>query len=154
MIPDRVIEILQGPSFLQVGTRNARLEPAHASVTGLVVDADRETVTFFVNERRARRILSDLEDNGRVALTAAQATHEAYQVKGSYVSSHPATDEEYAVQEAYHSMLWVALTKFFPEEMAKGLILGAAYRPSVAIRFRVEEVFLQTPGPDAGKRMA
>jgi hypothetical protein len=37
--------------------------------------------------------------------------------------------------------------------MVKPLFLGAVYRPSVAITFRVEEVFLQTPGPRAGNKM-
>ncbi|HEY6146628.1 MAG TPA: hypothetical protein VIZ69_02985, partial [Thermoanaerobaculia bacterium] len=67
MIPERVLEVLRGPAFLHVGTRNAELRPTHAFPLGVVVGDDRETVTFFVNEWRAKRILSDLEDNGRVA---------------------------------------------------------------------------------------
>src|SRR5260221_8710190 len=101
MIPDRVAEHLQGPSFLQVATCNADLRPAHAHVLGAVVHDDKVTVTFFVYEKRAKRIVADLEQNGRVALEAAQATHEAYQLKGEYVSSRPSSEEDYAVQEAY-----------------------------------------------------
>jgi hypothetical protein len=37
--------------------------------------------------------------------------------------------------------------------MVKPMILGTAFQPSVAITFRVEEVFLQTPGPGAGSKM-
>ena len=153
MIPDRVVEVLRGPSVMQLGTRDAELRPAHSYVAGAIVHDDRQTITFFVTERRSKRILSDLEHNGRVAMAIAQASHEAYQLKGSYVSSHPASDEEYAFQEAYRSKLWPALAEFWPEEMVKPMILGAVYRPSVAITFRVEEVFLQTPGPRAGSKM-
>ncbi len=46
-----------------------------------------------------------------------------------------------------------ALTKFWPEEMVKPMILGHAYRPGVAITFRVEEIFQQTPGPGAGDKL-
>ncbi len=154
MIPDRVIEVVQGASPMQVGTRDSKLRPAHSYVTGAVVHDDRQTVTFFVTERRAKRILEDVADNGRVALTAAQASHEAYQLKGSYLSSRGATDEDYAIQEAHRAALVPALAQFWPEEVVKRLILGAAYRPSVAITFRVEEIFLQTPGPRAGEKLA
>jgi len=154
VIPDRVAEHLTGPSFIQVATRNAELRPAHAHVLGAVVHDDRQTVTFFVAEKRAKRIVADLENNGRVALEAAQATHEAYQLKGQYVSSRPSSEEEYAVQEAYQKIILEGLMQFFPEELAKPIAgVESQYRPSIAITFRVEEVFLQTPGPGAGTKM-
>jgi Pyridoxamine 5'-phosphate oxidase len=154
MIPDKVVEILRGPSVMQVGTRDANLRPFHSYVWGAIVHEDRQTVTFFIYENRSRRIVSDLEDNGRVALGIAQASHEAYQLKGSYISSRRASDDDYAFQEAYRSKLCAAIGQVWPEEMVKRLFLGAAYRPGVAITFRVEEVFLQTPGPGAGSKMA
>ena len=153
MIPERVLEVLRGPAFLHVGTRNAELRPTHAFPLGVVVGDDRETVTFFVNEWRAKRILSDLEDNGRVAFAAGLLSHEAYQLKGPYLSSRPASDDEIAFQEAHRATLCGQLLNWFPKEMAEGLFLALACRPSVAITFRVEEVFLQTPGPGAGTKM-
>ena len=45
------------------------------------------------------------------------------------------------------------MRQVYPEEIARLLALGTAYRPGVAITFRVEEVFLQTPGPGAGTKM-
>lgn len=154
VIPARVVELLRGPAVMHVGTRDRRLRPAHSHVTGAIVDDDLRTVTFFVTETRAKRVLSDVEDNGRVALTAAQATHEAYQLKGSYVSSRPATEADYAFQEAYRNRLWPAIAQFFPEDVVRPMVLGTAYRPSVAITFRVEHIFEQTPGPGAGEEIA
>jgi hypothetical protein len=153
MIPDRVVELLGGPAFMHVGTRDAELRPAHAFPLGAVVADDRETVTFFVTEGRSKRILSDLEHNGRVAFAASLMSHEAYQLKGVYLSSRPANPDEVAFQEAHQAKLCAALCHWFPEESAKAFILGIACRPSVAITFRVEEVFLQTPGPGAGNKM-
>ncbi len=154
MIPDRVVELLHGPAFMQVGTRDERLRPAHAMVTGAVVHADREAVTFFVPEGRSARILSDLENNGRVALGIALASHEAYQLKGRYLASRPTGGEDIARQETYQTKMLAAVRQVYPEEIARPLVLGFAYRPGVAITFRVEEIFLQTPGPGAGNRMA
>jgi hypothetical protein len=153
MIPERVVEVLRGPAFMHVGTRGADLRPAHAFPLGVVVDDDRETVTFFVNEWRAKRILSDLENNGRVAFAAGLLSHEAYQLKGTYLSSRPATDDEIAFQEAHRAKLCAELSQALPREVAEGLFLRLACRPSVAITFRVEEAFLQTPGPGAGSKM-
>lgn len=153
MIPDKVIELLHGPAFMQVGTRDAGLRPAHTFAVGAVVHDDRQTITVFVPESRSTRVLSDLKANGRVALGVALVSHEAYQLKGTYVSSRPTGDEETALQEAYRAKLVAAVRQVFPDEIARPFALGFAYWPGVAITFRVEEVFLQTPGPGAGTKM-
>ncbi len=139
---------------MHVGTRDADLRPAHAFPLGVVVGDDRETVTFFVNEWRAKRILSDLENNGRVAFAAGLLSHEAYQLKGVYLSSRPATDDEIAFQEAHRAKLCASsFHTGFRRSWSRASFSALACRPSVAITFRVEEVFLQTPGPGAGTKM-
>ncbi len=151
MIPDRVVEVLQGPAWIQIGTRDEALRPKHTVAVGGVVHDDRRTVTVFVPAARADRVLRDLKGNGRIALGVALASHEAYQLKGTYVSSRPTDDADRARQEA-HRAAWfaAALEAGYPEAMARPITLGAAYTPGVAITFRAEAVFLQTPGPGAG----
>ncbi len=154
MIPDRVVEVLQGPAFIQAGTRDETLRPVHTFAIGAVVHPDRETVTFFVPESRSVPILANLENNGRVALGFALVSHEAYQLKGTYLSARPGDESDAGVQDAYRSKFLAAVRQTaYPEEIARALTLGFAYRPCVAITFRAEEVFLQTPGPGAGKKM-
>jgi hypothetical protein len=151
MIPDRVIELLHGPAYMQIGTRDAALRPAHTFAVGAVVHEDRETVTVFVPSARARRMLADLESNGRVALGIVLASHEAYQLKGSYLSTRPTDASDLARQETYRkALLEDALRVGFPEEIARPLTQGLAYTPAIAMTFRAEQVFLQTPGPGAG----
>ena len=151
MIPDRVVEVLQGPAWIQIGTRDETLRPAHTVAVGGVVHDDRRTVTVFVPAARAERVLRDLRENGRIALGVALASHEAYQLKGTYVSSRPTDDADRARQET-HRAAWLAaaLEAGYPDAIARPITLGAAYTPGVAITFRAEEVFLQTPGPGAG----
>jgi hypothetical protein len=151
MIPDRVIELLHGPAYMQIGTRDAALRPAHTFAVGAVVHEDRETVTVFVPSARAGRMLADLESNGRVALGIVLASHEAYQLKGSYLSTRPTDASDLARQETYRkALLEDALRVGFPEEIARPLTQGLAYTPAIAMTFRAEQVFLQTPGPGAG----
>ena len=155
MIPDRVIELLHGPAYVQIGTRDEALRPAHTFTVGAMVHDDRQTVTVFVPTARARRALRNLEKNGRVALGIALASHEAYQLKGTYLSSRPTGASDLARQETYRQALLAdALKAGYPEELARPLTQGFAYTPGTAITFRAEEVFRQTPGPDAGAPMS
>ena len=137
-----------------VGTRDADLRPAHICVVGAVVDDDRRTVTFFVPDSRSERLLSNLRDNGRVAFSFGLASHEAYQLKGTYLSARPTTADDVALQDAYRTKLLTAVRNVYPEEMARPYALGVAYQPGIAVSFTVEEIFVQTPGPGAGTRMA
>jgi hypothetical protein len=151
MIPDRVVEVLHGPAFMQIGTRDEALRPAHTFAVGAMVHEDRRTVTVFVPAARSGRVLRDLTENGRIALGVALASHEAYQLKGTYLSSRPTDAADRARQEVYRSALLAsALAAGFPDAIARPLTLGLAHTPGVAITFRAAEVFLQTPGPGAG----
>lgn len=151
MIPDRVVEVLHGPVYVQVGTRDATLRPAHTLAVGAMVHDDRQTVTVFIPAARARRALADLESNGRIAVGVALASHESYQLKGTYVSTRPTDADDLARQEAYRrALLADALKAGYPEEIARPFTQGFAYTPGVAITFRAEEAFQQTPGPGAG----
>jgi hypothetical protein len=151
MIPDRVVEVLHGPTWIQIGSRDEALRPAHTTAVGAVVHDDRQTVTVFVATARSGRVLRDLTGNARIAVGLALASHEAYQLKGTYISSRPTDDTDRARQEARRAaLLESALEAGYPETIARPLALGLAITPGVAITFRAEQVFLQTPGPGAG----
>jgi hypothetical protein len=151
VIPDRVVELLHGPAYMQIGTRDDGLRPSHIFAAGAVVHDDRQTVTVFVPTARSVHVLRDLTGNGRIALGVSLASHEAYQLKGTYISSRPTNDAERARQEVYRAALLAsALEAGYPEAIARPMTQGFAYTPGVAITFRAEEVFLQTPGPGAG----
>src|SRR5262249_39123205 len=130
------------------------LRPAHTYAVGAIVHEDRQTVTVFVPTARATRILPHLEANGQVALGMGQFSHEAYQLKGTFLATRPTNADDRARQEAYRrALLADALRAGYPEEIARPFTQGFAYTPGIAITFRADEVFLQTPGPDAGKRL-
>jgi len=155
MISDRVVEVLHGPTWIQIGSRDEALRPAHTMAVGAVVHDDRQTVTVFVPTARSGRVLRDLTGNGRIAVSLALVSHESYQLKGTYISSRPTDDTDRARQEARRAaLLESALEAGYPETIARPLALGLAITPGVAITFRAEEVFLQTPGPGAGTLLA
>jgi len=155
MISEKFVEFIHGPVVMSVGTRDERLRPAHSFVVGAIVNQDRETITCFVLQSRAEKIMGNLTNNGTIALTVANPSHECYQLKGHYVSSRPVEAKDVAIQEIHRTKLLACMLQYgYPEQIAKPLILGFRYKPSVAITFRVEEIFLQTPGPEAGKKIS
>jgi hypothetical protein len=58
----------------------------------------------------------------------------------------PSTEEEQAIQEILRAKVGSLLTMFPPE-----LVTGFIAAPSTAVTFTVEEAFVQTPGPGAGR---
>ena len=124
MIPDRVVE--SSPAHrVQIGSRDEALRPEHTGAVGAMVHDDRQTVTVFVPTARAERVLRDLTRNGRIAVGVALASHEAYQLKGTYISSRPTDDDDRARQEVYRAaLLQSALEAGYPEAIARELLPG------------------------------
>jgi len=151
MIPEKLVEFIHGPTFMFVGTRDEKLSASVKKVFGAIVNQDQETITFFVPEIMSEKMLSDLEDNGRVALTMAQMpSHETYQFKGAYISSRKSNDKEISIQDVYCDKMALVMEMVgFPKEYWTSCV----YKPSVAVTFRVEDMFNQTPSPEAGKKI-
>jgi len=155
MLTEKLVEFIHGPVLMAIGTRDARLRPAHTFVAGAIVNQDRETITCFVLQSRAERILGNLEHNGKIAMSVGSPSHESYQLKGHYVSARPVEAKDVAIQEIHRTKLLACMLQYgYPEQIAKPLVMGFRYQPAVAITFRVEEIFLQTPGPEAGKKIS
>jgi hypothetical protein len=147
MIADRLVVFLHGPVVSWVGTRDARLRPTVAWVFGARVSAASDEITAFVPDVEVERTKRNLEQNGLIAFTVVDPiSHEAYQFKGKLVEMRPSNDEERAVQEIHVSKVISHAAKF-PREFFGGFTL----HPSTALTLRVEQIFVQTPGPGAGR---
>jgi len=147
MIPERLVAFVHGPVVSFVGTRDARLRPSVSWVFGARVSAATDEITVFVPDIEAEPIKRNAEQNGLIALTVVESiSHESYQFKGKLVGLRPSSDEERAVQDIHRSKVISHLTKF-----PKALFEGFRLYPSTALTFSVEHVFVQTPGPGAGK---
>jgi hypothetical protein len=151
MIPERLVEFLHGPVIIDVGTRNEKLHPTFNRVVGLKVNPDREALTFFVYEPHADQLVRNLHDNGRIALLAGiLPSHETYQLKGVFVSLRPTDERDIAIQEIYRDK---AVSHYKLVGVPEALFRSMPYKPGLAITFRVEELFVQTPGPGAGQKI-
>jgi len=151
MLSEALTTFIHAGLASQIGTRNARLEPNGGQLSGVKVDADRLHVVAYVPAGGAGPLLDDLRDNGQAAITFTRPVDDvACQIKGVFVESWPARDDE----RPFVTAQWEG---FLQQLEQVGLPRVAATHwdswPCVAVRIRATAIFDQTPGPGAGAPM-
>ena len=151
MIAQKFIDFVQGPTLHFVGSRNAKLRPTFTWAFGATVDVAEGSITIYVPDVEGAETFRNFEENGMVALTVGEAlTHETYQFKGPSLSMRPCEDADTTIQEIHRSKLIAHLA---PAGYSEDIWNGFEIDPSTAVTFKVEEVFVQTPGPGAGNKL-
>jgi hypothetical protein len=156
VIPPKIIRFLdERASVALAGTRDSQLVPSGHRVSGWQIATDGRTVTVFVGTMWTVGLLDALRSNGRIAVTFEEVgTHETYQLKGHYVSDRPVRPDEAAVAHRSRDRFVKGLTTLFPDQPVAAMLAASIPSPDLAIVIEVSEVFLQTPGPGAGTRIA
>jgi len=147
-ISDELAAFLECGLSITMATRDPDLEPDSASALAARVHGDRTHVSVFMHSRDARAMLRNLEEQPEIAvLFDLPSTHRACQLKGTFTASRKATSSEKREvtrqAEAFRTDL---------EAIGIPKALTAEWKswPSVAIEFRVAQIFEQTPGPGTG----
>ncbi|HEY5618770.1 MAG TPA: hypothetical protein VIK60_12580 [Vicinamibacterales bacterium] len=152
MIDTELAAFLQEGIAIQIGTRNAVLEPNGARVVAVKVEDDGQYVVAYVPKAAAPQVVPDLEANGQAALVFARPPDErACQVKGVFVDARAArTSERSFVADQWDRWLKRLAGIGYPAAAVENWQTW----PCVAIRLRVTALFNQTPGPGAGAALA
>jgi hypothetical protein len=147
-ITPALAEFLESGLIMSIGARSATLKPASVGAAGLRVDAP-GIVTVFVAEAVIGGVLPDLNDNGQMSVELVKVTDaRAVQIKGTLLQNTPATAADEAFQETYRARLMPELAQV---GMPRSTVARLAFTPSRALRMAVSALFLQTPGPNAGR---
>jgi hypothetical protein len=156
MIPGKIIRFLEERASIGfAGTRDSNLVPSGHRLSGWQIDAAGRTLTALVPASSATRLVDALLDNGRIAVTFEEVgTHETYQIKGRYLSHRPVRQTEIDIASRARERFAKGLRSLYPDEQLVSLLKASIPNPSLAVEIEVHEVFLQTPGPDAGRRIA
>jgi len=142
-------EFLTSGVVLGAASRDARLVPEVVRPTGIRVEPGGEEVTVFLPAATAAAMLKNLEDNHRLAVVASDAQdNRSVQLKGAVVEIRPGREDERPLVDQYRAQFARMLE---PLGVPRAVVLRIQNWPAVAVRFRVEAVFLQTPGPAAGQ---
>ena len=148
MIDKELAAFLQEGIAIQIGTRNARLEPNGACIVAVKVEDDGQHVVAYVPKLAAQQVVPDLEANGQAALVFARPPDErACQVKGVFIDARAARSSERPFVIGQWDRWLTRLEGIgYPRAAAENWQTW----PCVAIRVRVTALFNQTPGPGAG----
>jgi hypothetical protein len=147
-----VVGFIHGGVAVGVATRDDDLRPEFARGWGPEVSADGRSLTLCVTAPEGSRMRANLERNGAVAVGFSPPTiARAVQVKGvaGAVAEPEAADLE-RVERHVRAFVAEAERIGAPVELSRRMFVETGL---VAIRFSVDEVFDQTPGPTAGRRL-
>jgi hypothetical protein len=151
-LPPDIVDLVESGATILVGSRDGRLRPSCARGFGALVSGDRRHVTISLPQKSAGRVKADLDDNGRIAVGFSRPTDNlSVQLKGRCTEIRAAAEVDRYVPERY---LVAYAEQLYLVGMPRSTLRRALYWPAWSVTFGVDDVFLQTPGPDAGKRLA
>ena len=137
-----------------VGTRDSELVPELVRAWGPLISRDRKRVSVSVAMAAGARTIGNLLDNSRLAVTfALPADSHAIQLWGRCIGTgRPYRDDLTAIQQHRDRFAQVntgiGVPLPFIEALWQRELAGSPVM--VRIRFVAEQIFNQTPGPDAG----
>jgi hypothetical protein len=135
-----------------VATRDGELRPALTRAWGPELSADRRTLTLCVIAPPGSRTHANLDEKAAVAVGFSLPTiARAAQVKGAVVAVGEPGPAELERAERHLSLFHAQVEQLGPlARRARRLYTPADF---VSITIAVDEVFDQTPGPVAGRRL-
>ena len=118
---------------------------------GICCDQDTNTIVCCLNKETNKLFLENLEIGSRVSLFVGVISHEAYNLKGTVTDLRDVYDDESQVCDDLRKKMY----SFYGElGISKNLADRYWLKPiDIAVVFSVDKVFVQTPGPDAGKEI-
>lgn len=156
MVPKAIFDLFNTPGSAGIfATRNESLQPNIGRVWGARTNDDGTELTIFTPKLMISEHFGNFLHNGRIAVTVGLAqpgSHLGYQLKGKYLKHEDCKTEDHSFLDNNFNVFREFLTGSYGPEMAR-LIDQIPYKPAVAITLRVEEIFDQTPGPGAGKKI-
>lgn len=135
-------------------SRDVRHVPSLARGLGCAVCDGGRTLRLLLVKSQSEALLRDLEKSGQIAVVFTRpSTHRSLQIKGSDARVEVAKpDDEQLAQTSFDAFADDLLTIGFSRAFT-GLYYQHEQSDLVAVTFTPDDVFLQTPGPNAGARL-
>ena len=150
MISDQVYNVLT-TGVGHIGCASSSLKPFHADALGVCCDQATGSIVCCVNKETNKPFVNTLEIGSRVSLFVGVISHEAYNLKGDVTELRDVYDDERQACDDLRKQMYSLYGELeIPENLAEKYWLKPA---NLAVVFSVDKVFVQTPGPDAGKQI-
>jgi hypothetical protein len=150
-VPANIVEAIEGGVSILVGTCDAERRPEVARAVGASVSADRTEVTIYLHEAWGAKAIANLKASREIAVGFSRTyDHFAVQLKGTCTRFLSPSEGDRKVVDRYHATYGEQLYMIgFPRSITGRFV----FWPAVGVVFDVRDIFVQTPGPDAGKRL-
>lgn len=156
-IDDELKTFLEGPLSVLVGTRDSRLVPEITRGWGPRISEDRRRISLCVPAATSGKTLDNLEANGEIAATFSLPTsYRTFQLKGHHAGfAEPDSMDLEAVERHREAFARVNERLGQPRRQVEAFWRSEIETSAklVKIFFVPEQVFDQTPGPGAGKKL-
>jgi hypothetical protein len=147
----RVHRCLEEGLSILVGTVDAHGTPSCCRAIAIKSEDDLETVTVYLPVATSHATIQNVAATKRLAIAATHPMDNcATQLKGTTIEARLAHDAEGTfVEGRLDAFARVLDTIGVPLRLTRSV----AHWPAFAVRMRVEQIFEQTPGPQAGARL-
>ena len=142
---------LAGGVAIVVATRDAEHRPHVVRGYSGRLSEDGKRLTVLVPVLLSAEILRDIDDNGQIAVVFSRVTDfRTYQIKGKVVEVGAPMSSADAAAQAYYDAFFLDLVRTgIPEDGVEGF----RYSQLQPITFEPRIIYLQTPGPNAGRAL-
>jgi hypothetical protein len=154
MIDTARLEFINNRADVVLGSRSTDLQPSVCWGMGCHARADGRRITVWLSRAQAATVIADIQANGAVAVTFVEPlTSRSLQLKGRDARVRDAQPQDAEILERHldNMVREVALLGF--SEMLARAAFGLPLHALVAVEFTPDDVFEQTPGPNAGKSL-
>ncbi len=146
---------IQGAVSIVVATTGAGAINHLSKAFGCRVDAGGRSITIILSALQAGALLADLRANRRLAVAFCRpTTDQTLQIKAFDAQVVALVRDDYCTLAEHANQLVAELAPIgFPEAIVRPLF-SCSPSDAVAVNFSPSAVFDQTPGPNAGARVA
>ena len=150
MISDNINDVITN-GVGHIGCVSSSLKPYHADTLANLFNEKKNEITCCLNKISCEAFLKHVSNGSRVSLFVGVPSHEAYNIKGSISAFRNVTKDEKSACDRLRKEVYGFYAELgIPERLADRYWLK---EPDIAVRFEVDKIFVQTPGPDAGKQV-
>ncbi|MEO8244629.1 MAG: hypothetical protein ABI832_20245 [bacterium] len=147
-LSDALIEFLAGPVMILLGSRTATNVPDAGRSVGLRLSADAQSVDLVTSRWQWPQTVENVAATGGLAVTLSRPTdYVTYQIKGR-ARLQVAGPDDIALAERYMARMHDLLTGLGVDPLMAATWFCA--RDPVVLRLTISQVFVQTPGAQAG----